>query len=62
MTPYQKLQYLILSKAAKWDEIELGEVTPENIDDLWGEYENQDSIYNATNEIRQSWDEETDIP
>ena len=62
MTPYQKLQYLILSKAAKWDEIELGEVTPENIDDLWDEYENQDSIYDATNEIRQSWDEETDIP
>ena len=62
MTPYQKLQHLILSKAAKWDEIELGEVTPENIDDLWDEYENQDSIYDATNEIRQSWDEETDIP
>ena len=62
MTPYQKLQYLILSKAAKWDGIELGEVTPENIDDLWDDYENQDSIYDATNEIRQSWDEETDIP
>ena len=62
MTPYQKLQHLILSKAAKWDEIELGEVTPENIDDLWDEYENQDSIYDATNEIRQSWDEETDMP
>ena len=62
MTPYQKLQHLILSKAAKWDEIELGEVTPDNIDDLWDEYENQDSIYDATNEIRQSWDEETDMP
>ena len=62
MTPYQKLQYLILSKAAKWDEIELGEVTPENIDDLWDKHENLDSIYDATNEIRQSWDEETDIP
>ena len=62
MTPYQKLQHLILSKAAKWDEIELGEVTPENIDDLWDKHENLDSIYDATNEIRQSWDEETDIP
>ena len=39
MTPYQKLQHLILSKAAMRGEIELGEVTPENIDDLWDEYE-----------------------
>ena len=62
MTPYQKLQHLILSKAAMRGEIELGEVTPENIDDLWDEHENLDSIYDATNEIRQSWDEETDIP
>ena len=61
MTPYQKLQYLILSKAAEWDEIELGEVKSENIDDLWDEYENQDSIYDATNEMRSTWDEETDI-
>lgn len=61
MTPYQKLQHRILAKAAEWSEIELGEVTAENTDDLWNWYEDQDAIYDATSEMRSSWDEETDI-
>ncbi len=52
MTPQQKLKHLILNKSAEFGAIKLGEVTAENVDALYDEYEASGDIQDAKYEVR----------
>lgn len=52
MTPQQKLKHLILNKAAEFGAIEIGEVTAENVDELYDECEASGDIQDAKYEVR----------
>jgi hypothetical protein len=63
MNPEQKVKWLILLLRAEWTEKPLGDVTADNIDELYDEADESDDGYlqDARNEIRCSGTE-TNIP
>ena len=61
MTPQQKIKHLILAKAAEWENKNLGEVSADNVDELYDELVEADGHWDAKSEVR-SGDVETGIP
>jgi hypothetical protein len=61
MTPEQKIKHLIINHSYKLMEKEVPEVAPEDIDEIYGELEEDDEHWDAMSELREGT-VETEIP
>lgn len=61
MTPEQKIKWAILAKTAKWQKKELGNVTADNVDELYGELTETGGHLDGMSEIREG-EFETKLP